>query len=43
MCSICHEINEDAEDKKDCRLCHTILALEEENPPLFEYMVHKEQ
>jgi hypothetical protein len=27
----------------DCRLCHTILALEEENPPLFEYMVHKEQ
>jgi hypothetical protein len=27
----------------DCRLCHIILALEEENPPLFEYMVHKEQ
>jgi hypothetical protein len=27
----------------DCRLCHTILALDEEDPPLFEYMVHKEQ
>ena len=27
----------------DCRLCHIILALEEENPPLFDYFVHKEQ
>lgn len=27
----------------DCRLCHTILALKEENPPLFGFMVHKEK
>jgi hypothetical protein len=29
--------------RADCRLCHTILALNEENPPLFGFMVHKEK
>jgi len=29
--------------RADCRLCHTILALKEEKPPLFDFMVHKEQ
>jgi hypothetical protein len=29
--------------RADCRMCHTILALKEEKPPLFDYMVHKEQ
>jgi len=46
-CLRCHGNNhvtaEGAPVNSDCRLCHTILALEEENPPLFEYMVHKEQ
>lgn len=46
-CLRCHGNNHTAADGKavraDCRLCHTILALEEENPPLFDYMVHKEK
>jgi hypothetical protein len=46
-CLRCHGNNhvtaEGTPVDSDCRLCHTILALEEENPPLFEYMVHKEQ
>jgi len=29
--------------RADCRLCHTILALKEEKPPLFDFMVHKEK
>jgi hypothetical protein len=29
--------------RADCRMCHTILALEEEKPPLFDFMVHKER
>jgi hypothetical protein len=29
--------------RSDCRLCHTLLALEEEKPPLFDFMVHKEK
>jgi hypothetical protein len=29
--------------RADCRLCHTILALKEETPPLFDFMVHKEK
>jgi hypothetical protein len=29
--------------RADCRLCHTILALDEEKPPLFDFMVHKEK
>jgi hypothetical protein len=29
--------------RADCRLCHTILALKEVNPPLFGFMVHKEK
>jgi hypothetical protein len=29
--------------RADCRLCHTILALNEEKPPLFDFMVHKEK
>jgi hypothetical protein len=29
--------------RSDCRLCHTILAIEEEKPPLFDFMVHKEK
>jgi len=28
--------------RADCRMCHTILALKEEKPPLFDFMVHKE-
>jgi len=46
-CLRCHGNNHITADgdpvDSDCRLCHTILALEEENPPLFEYMIHKEQ
>lgn len=46
-CLRCHGNNHVTAEGKpvnsDCRLCHTILALEEENPPLFDYMVHKEQ
>lgn len=46
-CLRCHGNNHITADGKavraDCRLCHTILALEEENPPLFDYMVHKEK
>jgi hypothetical protein len=46
-CLRCHGNNHVTADGKavraDCRLCHTILALEEEKPPLFDYMVHKEQ
>jgi nitrate/TMAO reductase-like tetraheme cytochrome c subunit len=29
--------------RSDCRLCHTILALDETNPPLFDFIVHKEK
>jgi hypothetical protein len=29
--------------RADCRMCHTILALNEEKPPLFDFMVHKEK
>jgi hypothetical protein len=29
--------------RADCRMCHTILALKEEKPPLFDFMVHKEK
>jgi hypothetical protein len=29
--------------RADCRLCHTILALNEVKPPLFDFMVHKEK
>jgi hypothetical protein len=46
-CLRCHGNNHVTADGKavraDCRLCHTILALEEENPPLFDFMVHKEK
>ena len=46
-CFRCHGNNHVTAEGKavqsDCRLCHTILALEEENPPLFDFMVHKEQ
>jgi hypothetical protein len=45
-CLRCHGNNHiTAEGKRvraDCRLCHTILALREENPPLFGFMEHKE-
>jgi hypothetical protein len=46
-CLRCHGNNHITADGKavraDCRLCHTILALDEENPPLFDFMVHKEK
>jgi len=46
-CLRCHGNNHRTADGKavraDCRLCHTILALKEEKPPLFDFMVHKEQ
>jgi nitrate/TMAO reductase-like tetraheme cytochrome c subunit len=46
-CLRCHGNNHVTADGKaidsDCRLCHLILALQEENPPLFDFMVHKEQ
>lgn len=46
-CLRCHGNNHVAADgtpvRADCRLCHTILALKEENPPLFGFMVHKEK
>ncbi|HTY64820.1 MAG TPA: NapC/NirT family cytochrome c [Acidobacteriota bacterium] len=46
-CLRCHGNNHVTAEGKavrsDCRLCHTILALEEEKPPLFDYMVHKEK
>lgn len=46
-CLRCHGNNHVTADGKavraDCRLCHTILALEEETPPLFDFMVHKEK
>jgi len=46
-CLRCHGNNHVTADGEaigsDCRLCHTVLALEEKDPPLFEYMVHKEQ
>jgi hypothetical protein len=46
-CFRCHGNNHVTADGKairsDCRLCHTILALEEEKPPLFDFMVHKEK
>jgi hypothetical protein len=46
-CLRCHGNNHlDAKGqavRADCRMCHTILALKEEKPPLFDYMVHKEQ
>lgn len=46
-CLRCHGNNHiTAEGKRiraDCRLCHTVLALKEENPPLFDFMVHKEK
>jgi len=46
-CLRCHGNNHiNAEGKAvraDCRLCHTILALKEEKPPLFDFMVHKEK
>jgi hypothetical protein len=29
--------------RADCRMCHTILALNEAKPPLFDFMVHKEK
>jgi hypothetical protein len=46
-CLRCHGNNHVTAEGKavrsDCRLCHTILALEEEKPPLFDFMVHKER
>ena len=46
-CLRCHGNNHVTAEGKavraDCRLCHTILALDEENPPLFDFMVHKEK
>jgi hypothetical protein len=46
-CLRCHGNNHVTAEGKavraDCRLCHTILALNEENPPLFGFMVHKEK
>jgi hypothetical protein len=46
-CLRCHGNNHVTAEGKavrsDCRLCHTLLALEEENPPLFNFMVHKEK
>jgi hypothetical protein len=46
-CLRCHGNNHITAEGKavraDCRLCHTILALEEDNPPLFDFMVHKEK
>jgi hypothetical protein len=46
-CLRCHGNNHITAEGKavraDCRLCHTILALNEENPPLFGFMVHKEK
>ena len=46
-CLRCHgnnHVNAEGEAvRADCRLCHIILALDEEHPPLFEFMVHKER
>jgi hypothetical protein len=46
-CLRCHGNNHITDGGKavraDCRLCHTILALDEEKPPLFDFMVHKEK
>jgi len=46
-CLRCHGNNHRTAEGKavraDCRLCHTILALKEEKPPLFDFMVHKEK
>jgi hypothetical protein len=46
-CLRCHGNNHVTAEGKavrsDCRLCHLILALEEEKPPLFDFMVHKEK
>ncbi len=46
-CLRCHGNNHVTAQGKavraDCRLCHTILALDEEKPPLFDFMVHKEK
>ena len=46
-CLRCHGNNHVTAEGKavraDCRLCHTILALDEEKPPLFDFMVHKEK
>jgi hypothetical protein len=46
-CLRCHGNNHlNSEGKAvsaDCRMCHLILALKEENPPFFKFMVHKEQ
>jgi hypothetical protein len=46
-CFRCHGNNHVTAEGKavrsDCRLCHTILALEEEKPPLFDFMVQKEK
>jgi len=46
-CLRCHGNNHVTAEGKavrsDCRLCHTVLALEEEKPPLFDFMVHKEK
>jgi nitrate/TMAO reductase-like tetraheme cytochrome c subunit len=46
-CLRCHDNNHVTAEGKairtDCRLCHIILALKEENPPLFDFMVHKEK
>jgi nitrate/TMAO reductase-like tetraheme cytochrome c subunit len=46
-CLRCHGNNHVTANGKvvsaDCRLCHVILALEEENPPLFYFMTHKEK
>jgi hypothetical protein len=46
-CLRCHGNNHRTSEGKavraDCRLCHTILALKEEKPPLFDFMVHKEK
>jgi hypothetical protein len=46
-CLRCHGNNHVTKQGKavraDCRLCHTILALKEEKPPLFDFMVHKEK
>jgi len=46
-CLRCHGNNHVTAEGKavrsDCRLCHTVLAIEEEKPPLFDFMVHKEK
>jgi hypothetical protein len=46
-CMRCHGNNHLSAKGKavrtDCRLCHLILALDEEKPPLFDFMVHKEK